>query len=227
MQYHASSWTQRVSVLDREPTGLTLHSHRHALHSSVSVKINPRALASKLDFYTAIRELPNTARKEFERAISRVLLDARHHVTLSLSCLKESRDHSRFSTAHSMDPNHVHLQQTSMDKVRSSQALSSKKTQHLLACRYPPHSELTLQSCQLRCHRHRTNSHKFLLHRSPLCLPLPPPSQPTALYQRRGLSRLSLLPDISGSLPKWGLSCHSATLTFKLGGTVLVSRGTH
>ena len=38
--------------------------------------------------------------KKSERATPRVLLDSRHNLTPSLSCLKESRDHSRCSTAH-------------------------------------------------------------------------------------------------------------------------------
>ena len=37
-------------------------------------------------------------------------------MTPSLSCLKESRDLSRLSTGHSRDPNHVHLEQNSMDR---------------------------------------------------------------------------------------------------------------
>ena len=55
-----------ISFLDREAKGLAFRSHRHALRSSVSVKINPRAFASELDFCTALRELSNTEKIRFD-----------------------------------------------------------------------------------------------------------------------------------------------------------------
>ena len=37
--------------------------HKHTLHSAVSVKINPQALASELDFCATLRELSNTEKR--------------------------------------------------------------------------------------------------------------------------------------------------------------------
>ena len=151
----------------------TFHSHRHALHSTVGVKINPRAFASELDFCTTLRELSDTEKRPFDVALHKGSLgmqyppDPRHHTTPSLSCQKESRDHSRFSTAHSREPSHVHLQRSSMDKCALHKHCRVGGTQHPLPCCCPPHSEPMLRRCQL--HRpHRTSRHKFLLHRSPL-----------------------------------------------------------
>ena len=74
--------------------------------------------------------------------MSRVLLDPRHHMTLPLSGLKELRDHSRFSSAHSRDPIKVPLKCVFHKRCRAGRA------QHQLACCFPPHSEPMLQKCQ-------------------------------------------------------------------------------
>ena len=56
-------------LLDREAKGLALHPHRHALHSRVSVQINPGAFASEFDFCAAHRELANTENIPFDVAL--------------------------------------------------------------------------------------------------------------------------------------------------------------
>ena len=112
---------------------------------------------------------------------------------------------------------------SSLHRCAPHKRCQAGRTQHLPACCYPPHSEPMLRKCQYSCQHHRANTRTP--HQPPLCLPLPPPSQSTGLHQRRGLSCLSLLPDASGSLPTYGVSCHSGgTRPLERGGAVLVSR---
>ena len=77
---------------------------------------------------------------------------------------------------------YVLLQQSSTDRCVSHTRCRMRGTQHLLACHFLPHN------C---CSLHQYNRHLFLLHRSPLFLPLPPLLPSTALLQRRAPSCLS------------------------------------
>ena len=75
-------------------------------------------------------------------------MDPRRRMTPSLSCLKESRGHSRFSTAHSKDP-----KITSAFKVPwTSEFFTSTVEREELSIHwlvlFPPHSEPMLQRCQ-------------------------------------------------------------------------------
>ena len=91
-----------------------------------------------------------SAWREFGHTVSRVLPDPRHRMT-TLSCLKELRDRSRFSTAHSRDPNHVFLQQRSTDRCVLHNRCQEGGIQHPQVCRFPPHSEPTFQFRHICC----------------------------------------------------------------------------
>ena len=58
-----------ISLVDRETKGFAFHSHKHALHSRVSVQTNPGDFASELDFGTAHREPSDTGKKPFDVAL--------------------------------------------------------------------------------------------------------------------------------------------------------------